>query len=214
MASRLYSRELAQKVSRANRIISRERERQATAETLQEIGAEVKLQRLGWGKTALKFAEKEIEKIFGKGAEAFTLKDATPEQIAKIEEAVERVLESPMLTEKGRREFARENTARFFRKDPEDVTRREMNLLAALDNSGLLDKMKDLGMQYDILFDALQQGSDFANRTDISLQDKVNFLDALVNNKNGFQEQFTVNGAIDYYGALGEYFGSTDFSED
>ena len=204
--------ELQKKIRKANRRIEKERQRQIAAEVIAEASGEpVKLKMGEWGKVALNFAQKEIEKIYGKGAERFSLEGISEDMIADLEAAVDRVLRSPMLTEEGRMEQAKANTANFFHKDPSEVTRREMNLLSRLDETGLLDKMKELNMNYSAVFDSLEMGSDFANRKDISLTDKVNFLDALVNNTNGFQEQFTVNGVIDYYGALGEYFGSEDF---
>lgn len=204
--------ELQKKIRKANRRIEKERQRQIAAEVIAEASGEpVKLKMGEWGKVALNFAQKEIEKIYGKGAERFSLEGISEDMVSDLELALDRVLRSPMLTEQGRLEQAKSNTANFFHKDPSEVTRREMNLLSRLDETGLLDKMKELNMNYSAVFDSLEIGSDFANRKDISLTDKVNFLDALVNNTNGFQEQFTVNGVIDYYGALGEYFGSEDF---
>ena len=204
--------ELQKKIRKANRRIEKERQRQIAAEVIAEYSGEpVKLKMGEWGKVALNFAQKEIEKIYGKGAERFSLEGISEDMVSDLELALDRVLRSPMLTEQGRLEQAKANTANFFHKDPSEVTRREMNLLSRLDETGLLDKMKELNMNYSAVFDSLEMGSDFANRKDISLTDKVNFLDALVNNTNGFQEQFTVNGVIDYYGALGEYFGSEDF---
>ena len=204
--------ELQKKIRKANRRIEKERQRQIAAEVIAEASGEpVKLKMGEWGKVALNFAQKEIEKIYGKGAERFSLEGISEDMVSDLELALDRVLRSPMLTEQGRLEQVKANTANFFHKDPSEVTRREMNLLSRLDETGLLDKMKELNMNYSAVFDSLEMGSDFANRKDISLTDKVNFLDALVNNTNGFQEQFTVNGVIDYYGALGEYFGSEDF---
>lgn len=204
--------ELQKKIRKANRRIEKERQRQIAAEVIAEASGEpVKLKMGEWGKVALNFAQKEIENIYGKGAERFSLEGISEDMVSDLELALDRVLRSPMLTEQGRLEQAKANTANFFHKDPSEVTRREMNLLSRLDETGLLDKMKELNMNYSAVFDSLEIGSDFANRKDISLTDKVNFLDALVNNTNGFQEQFTVNGVIDYYGALGEYFGSEDF---
>lgn len=207
--------ELVKKIRQANRRMERERQRQIAAEVIAEASGEpVKIKMGEWGKTALNFAEKEVERIAGKGARSFpTTGELSEDMIADLEAAVDRVLRSPMLTEEGRMEQAKANTANFFHKDPSEVTRREMNLLSRLDETGLLDKMKELNMNYSAVFDSLEMGSDFANRKDISLTEKIDFLDALVNNTNGFQEQFTVNGVIDYYGALGEYFGSDDFRD-
>ena len=206
--------ELQKKIRKANRRIEKERQRQIAAEVIAEASGEpVKLKMGEWGKVALNFAQKEIEKIYGKGAERFSMEGISEDMVSDLELALDRVLRSPTLSEQGRLEQAKANTANFFHKDTSEVTRREMNLLSRLDETGLLDKMKELNMNYSAVFDSLEMGSDFANRKDISLTDKVNFLDALVNNTNGFQEQFTVNGVIDYYGALGEYFGSEDFRD-
>lgn len=203
---------LQAKINEANKRIQKERERQIAAEVIsEESGEPINLKRGEWGKKALTFAEKELARLYGKGADAFTMEGIeTEEQKESLNAALDRVLASKMLTEKGRREQAKIATANFFGKDPSEVTRKEMNLLARLDQTGLLDKMKELNMQYSILFDALELGSNFANRSDIELKDKIAFLDAFVNNKNGFQEQFTVNGVIDFYGALGEYFGTEE----
>ncbi len=202
-------------INEANKRIEKERERQIAAEVISEQSGEpIKLKRGEWGRRALNFAEKEITRIYGEDADLFTLEGIDLEDTQKKQDlidALNRVISSKMLTESGRREQAKIATANFFKKDPRDVTRREMNLLARLDDTGLLDKMKELNMQYSILFDALDLSSDFANRSDISLAKKIRFLEKLVNNKDGFQDKVTKNGVIDYYGALGEYFGSEDF---
>lgn len=203
------------KIMTANRRIQRERSRQIAYEIWKDTPSDKENERtpaafsqIDWGKTALQFVQKELDRIYGKGkADKFTTKGLSDEQLLQLAEAVDRVNNSKMLTASGRKEQARENTARFFMKEADDVTQREMNLLKKLEDTGILDKMKELNYNYNALFDSLIFSLDFVNRSDITLETKVDFLDKLVNNKNGFMEQFMVNGRLDYYGALGEYFG-------
>lgn len=201
------------KIMTANKRIQRERSRQIAYEIWKDTPSEKENERtpaafsqIEWGKTALEFVQKELDRIYGKGnADKFTTKGMTDEQLQQIAEAVDRVNNSKMLTAAGRKEQARNNTAQFFMKSPEDVTQREMNILKQLDDKGVLDKMKELNWDYNHLFEALEMVSHFVNREDISLSKKVKFLDALINNKDGLRDRFTTNGRLDYYGPLGAY---------
>lgn len=203
MGSKLYSRELQLKVARANRLIELERQRQITGEIL---GDAVQMKQKEWGATALHFAQKEIRSIFGPGAEKFTLKGATEAQIRKTEAAVERVLDSKMLTKKGRAEQARSNTAAFFRKDPGEVTHDDMELLSKLDSSGLLDKMKELGFQYSHILESLDMVmvKQKENRA-LTVDEKIEIIQQMVSHADKIETEHKENGVIDYYGALGEF---------
>ena len=204
---------LIRQIITANKRIERERSRQISYEIWKEANGgkgstrtPAAFSQMEWGKTALDFAQKELDRIYGKGnADKFTTKGMTDEQLQQIAEAVDRVNSSKMLTAAGRKEQARNNTAQFFMKAPEDVTQREMNLLKKLDDEGILDKMKELNWDYNHLFEALEMDSTFVNREDIPLERKVKFLDKLVNNKEGLRDRFTTNGRLDYYGPLGAY---------
>lgn len=203
MGSKSYSRELQLKVARANRLIELERQRQITGEIL---GDAVQMKQKEWGATALHFAQKEIRSIFGPGADKFTLKGATEAQIRKTEAAVERVLDSKMLTKKGRAEQARSNTAAFFRKDPSEVTSEDMELLAKLDSSGLLDKMKELGMLYSHMLEALELIKvEKKEERSLTVDEKIDILQHIVSHADAIEKTHSKNGVIDYYGALGEY---------
>lgn len=207
MGSKLYSRDLQLKVARANRLIQAERERQITIETLGEIiGESYKGDKVKWGKTALEFAEKEIKKIFGPEAEKFTLKGATEAQIRKTEAAVERVLDSVMLTKKGRAEQERRNTANFYRKDVSEVTQADMDFLKKLDDTGLLDKLKELGYKYAHIIEALNTA--IVHKKEgraLTTDEKIDIVRQIVSHAEENEEKHKENGVFDYYGILGEF---------
>lgn len=212
MASKSYSRDLLLKVARANRLIELEKQRQITGEIL---GDAVQMKQKEWGATALHFAQKEIKAIFGEDADKFKLKGATEAQIRKVEAAVERVLDSKMLTKSGRKEMIKTNTAAFFRKDPSEVTSSDMELLSKLDSTGLLDKLKELGYQYSHLLEALDMAKvEKREERSLTVDEKIDIIRQIVNNAGSVEEKHKrEDGEIDYYGALGEYLNNGDFDQ-
>ena len=81
-----------------------------------------------------------------------------------------------------------------------------MELLSKLDSSGLLDKMKELGMLYSHMLEALELIKvEKKEERSLSVDEKIDILQHIVNHADAIEKTHSKNGVIDYYGALGEY---------
>lgn len=171
--SKRYSLALQLAVAQANRKIKAARQRQSRDDA---SNAE---------RVALGYAEKEIQRIFGKNAEKFTLKGATDQQIRQVEDAVERVNQSRNLTMTGRKAVQREALEGFFQKDYEDIDRHEkmiFDFLTEKDEGGrLIDKAKEQGLFYAVK-DAAQMAPG------MSPEHSKEFLTNYINNIDNAQE--------------------------
>ena len=138
MANAYYSQDLQRLVAQANRVMNAERARQ-------DKGGEVATEE---GRIALKFAQKELDRIYGynQKVQRLSLSGVTdPEQIQKIQEAAERITGSKLLTAKGRREVEQKRMETFFGVDRGKITSRERKIWKELTASGgLFDMLHEM----------------------------------------------------------------------
>lgn len=141
----IWSRDLQLKVARANRILNEAYRRQRFGKV-----------KAAEEKTALKFTEKELRGIYGKGAKKFRLSGINSKKvISQIERALENVLGKSALTIKGRKEVERRRKEGFFRGT--DLSRKERDKIwdyLMNSDSPLLKKAEELGYKYDEVVDA------------------------------------------------------------
>ena len=141
----LWSRKLQLDVARANRILNEafRRQRFAKVKSSEE-------------KTALSFSQKELEKIYGRGAKKFRLSGIKSQKtIERIQRAVENVLGRSALTIKGRKEVENRRKEGFFRGSGMDKkTKDKIWDYLINSDSPLLKKAEELGYKYDEIIDA------------------------------------------------------------
>jgi len=136
--SQYFSADLVQLVAQANRAMNAERLRQ-------DKGGEAATEE---GKIALKFAQKELDRIYGANqkVQKLSLSGVTdPEKILEIWEAAERITASKLLTVSGRREVEQKRMEKFFGVDRGKITTRERKIWRELTASGgLFDMLHEM----------------------------------------------------------------------
>lgn len=136
--SQYFSAELVQLVAQANRVMNAERVRQ-------DKGGEAATEE---GKIALKFAQKELDRIYGynQKVQRLSLSGVTdPEKILQIQEAAERITASKLLTVGGRREVEQKRMETFFGVDRGKITAKERKIWRELTASGgLFDMLHEM----------------------------------------------------------------------
>lgn len=136
--SKYYSADMVQLVAQANRAMSRERARQRE-------GGEAATEE---GRIALKFAQKELDRIYGynKKVQRLSLSGLEdPEKIQQVLEAAERITGSKLLTATGRREVEQKRMESFFGVDRGKITSKEWKIWRELTASGgLFDLLREM----------------------------------------------------------------------
>ena len=165
--------ELQKKVMRANRILNNARKR---LEEGGKYGNELMAR-------SLHFAELEIQKIYGEGAEGFSIKGMTEEQLQRIEKAVDDILSRKTLTVKGQQEMKRNSLEGFYGKPYEEITAKERRMFDMLLSSGILDKVKEIAFVHTSMLNAAEMIA-----PEMSAKKTVEAISDWVNNVDGARE--------------------------